>query len=158
MPPEPRRRNQAFSAVEMMIALGVVGVLLLIAVPSYRNARIQSQTKKAEADLALIATAVRQLMWDTGKFPSGLSIADVSGTEVWSLTPTNAGLVGATSIYTGWRGPYLRKITNDPWGMPYFFDPDYRINGVDKIVVGSFGPNRVGRNIYDSDNVYVILN
>ena len=38
-----------------------------------------------------------------------------------------------------------------------FLDCDYEIDGVDYVVVGSFGPNKVGMNVYDSDNLYVIV-
>jgi hypothetical protein len=41
--------------------------------------------------------------------------------------------------------------------MDYFFDPDYYIGGVKYPVLGSFGPNKVGKNVYDSDDVYLVL-
>jgi hypothetical protein len=41
--------------------------------------------------------------------------------------------------------------------MDYFFDSDYRIQKTLYAVVGSFGPNRRGRNQYDEDDVYAVL-
>jgi hypothetical protein len=43
------------------------------------------------------------------------------------------------------------------WGSDYFFDPDYDINGKDFAVVGSFGPNKVGKNLYHSDDIILLL-
>ena len=56
-----------------------------------------------------------------------------------------------------WNGPYIKSIRKDPWGSDYFFDSDYLINGQDYAVIGSFGPNKVGPNQYDSDDVIIIL-
>lgn len=145
--------------LEIMIVLGAIGLLSLIAIPSYKKARDRSRAETAKGELQLIAAAVRQLTWDTGKWPSGQPLATPGSAETWDLVPNSAGLLGATATFTsaGWRGPYLRTITKDPWGNPYFFDPDFRISGTDRIVVGSFGPNGVGRNLYDSDDIYVLL-
>jgi hypothetical protein len=55
----------------------------------------------------------------------------------------------------------MPTIPLDPWGHPYFFDTDYDIDpsgGVtNAAVIGSFGPNGVGQNVYDSDNIYIKL-
>jgi hypothetical protein len=48
-------------------------------------------------------------------------------------------------------------VPEDPWGNDYFLDTDYEINGVDYIVLGSFGPNGVGQNLYDDDDVIKII-
>ena len=42
---------------------------------------------------------------------------------------------------------HIEKINN----------PDYEIDGWDYVVIGSFGPNGEGHNVYDVDNVIVIL-
>ena len=59
--------------------------------------------------------------------------------------------------FKDWQGPYLPAVPLDPWGSPYFFDPDYMIDGVNMVVVGSLGPNRTGANRYDEDNLYAVL-
>jgi len=40
--------------------------------------------------------------------------------------------------------------------MPYFFDPDYTVDGDTRAVLGSFGPNKAGPNQYDIDDIVVI--
>jgi hypothetical protein len=76
---------------------------------------------------------------------------------LWDLTGASAGLLSAGSGFTGWKGPYIGRITADPWGKSYFFDPDYYVSNVARVAVGSFGPNKVGPNLYDSDDVYKLL-
>jgi hypothetical protein len=90
-------------------------------------------------------------------WPGGLDRGVSQNPETWDLTTADAGLLANDGDFENWQGPYLPSIVLDPWGSPYFFDPDYRIGSVNRVVVGSFGPNRRGRNIYDSDNVYVLL-
>jgi hypothetical protein len=55
----------------------------------------------------------------------------------------------------------LKVIPNDPWGHPYFFDTDYDIDPTaavqNAVVIGSYGPNGRGLNLYDSDDIYKIL-
>jgi len=147
---------EGFSLVEIMVAVIVVGVLMAIAVPSWAKIRNTAREKETEAALEMLAAAIRQLAWDTGRWPSGNAKTDLN-TEVWDLKPSSAGLLGTSSSYTGWKGPYIPDIEEDPWGKDYFFDPDYKISGVNRIVVGSFGPNRQGQNQYDSDDLYIII-
>ncbi|MCE9614979.1 MAG: prepilin-type N-terminal cleavage/methylation domain-containing protein [Lentisphaerae bacterium] len=154
--------RQGFSMVEIMIVLGIVGILLAVAVPSYKKARTDAKRKEAQAELQMLATAIRQLMWDTHFVPNGYEIDNVPGShasndEVSNLGTAGAGILSASSAYVNWKGPYLRKLEKDPWGSNYFFDPDYEINGGTHRVVGSFGPNRTGLNVYDSDNICIIL-
>jgi len=118
---------------------------------------LQGGQIKVRRDLQAIAAAIEQLRLDTGRWPNGVLGDDPGHAEVLDLTTDSAGLLGATPIYEGWQGPYLSYIDPDPWGMPYFFDPDYITNGVWCIAIGSFGPNRVGRNLYDADDIIQVL-
>ena len=80
--------------------------------------------------------------------------------EVWDLSQPAGGLLSTDGNYPNWGGPYIDEIPLDPWGNPYFFDSDYDVpptGGNDAVVLGSFGPNGVGQNLYDSDDIIIIL-
>jgi len=151
------RNRQAYTLMEIMIVVLIIGLLAVVAFPHFSKSRETARKKQAEMDLEMLSNAMLQLAWDTGKWPSGMARTAAGDPELWDLTTASAGLLQASSDFSEWKGPYVRDIPLDPWGMPYFFDSDYRINGVNKIVVGSFGPNREGRNMYDNDDIYVIL-
>jgi hypothetical protein len=60
----------------------------------------------------------------------------------------------------------MKYIPLDPWGNPYFLDTDYQVdaNGnpcqsscTEVAALGSFGPNGVGQNVYDSDDIILIV-
>jgi type II secretory pathway pseudopilin PulG len=139
-----------------MIVAGILGLLAVIAVPRFVNARRSTRVEQARADLAILAAGVKELAWDTGMWPGGVERTH-KDKEVWDLTGPDAGLLSAWSVFRNWQGAYVPDIHLDPWGSPYFFDSDYRVGNVNHVVVGSFGPNRIGRNVYDSDDVFVII-
>jgi type II secretion system protein G len=150
-------QHDGFTLVEVSITVVIVGILAAIAVPRFLAARVDAKIQKARADLEILTAAVRQLAWDTGKWPAGVDCNRDQSTETWDLSTPAAGLLSATSAFQNWKGAYVRGIPSDPWGQNYFFDPDYRVGGGNRVVVGSFGPNRAGPNLYDSDDVLVIL-
>ena len=107
----------------------------------------------------MIAAAVETLAWDTGRWPRGSLRNVFQSTECWDLNHDNSGLFTNTGAFSEskWRGGYTTEIPKDPWGKNYFFDPDYLVSGKWYVVVGSFGPNGVGPNWYDSDDIIIIL-
>lgn len=146
-----------WTVLEMMIVVLIIGVLVAVAIPAIAKSRDTARAEQAKADLQILSNAILQLAWDTGKWPGGADRNVSSSDETWDLTTAAAGLLSATNSFVGWKGPYLAKIPLDPWGSKYFFDPDYRISGVNRVVVGSFGPNKAGPNYYDEDDIYVRL-
>jgi type II secretory pathway pseudopilin PulG len=140
-----------------MIAVTVVAVISAIAVPWYSKVRQDARAKQAQVDLQILSNAIRQLAWDTGQWPGGEARDSYGNLEFSDLSAAACGLLNADNRFSGWDGPYIPKVPEDPWGSGYFFDADYRVGDQWRVVVGSYGPNRVGPNRYDSDDIYIIL-
>ena len=151
------KQKKGFTLVEIMVVIGILGMLAGMAAYVVSSARTRAYIRQAEGDLEMIATAALQLAWDTSRWPNKALRTQPGSTEIWNISTASAGLEGTDGSYDEWKGPYFAGNTLDPWGNPYFFDPDYRVNGVMRVVVGSFGPNGVGPNAYDSDDIYVLL-
>jgi general secretion pathway protein G len=135
----------------------IIGILAAIAVPAFMDYREKARIAVAKQDLRHIQIAIEALAADSEKWPGPNTIGQTADIEVWNLNAAAAGLVTANASFPNWKGPYLQTVPKDPWGMDYFFDPDYRVGGTDYAVIGSFGPNKVGKNVYDSDDVVRIL-
>lgn len=153
----PTRERWGFTIVELMIVLAIIAIAAAIVAPSFIKHRQSVRMTVARNDLRVIAAAVDQLAFDSAKWPGGIPAGFPANPEVWNLADGSAGIVSNDGRFARWNGPYMKKVPADPWGANYFFDPDYRMGTTNYVVVGSFGPNGTGRNVYDDDDVVVVI-
>lgn len=130
------KSRSGFTLVEIMIVVAIVGIMAAIGTAAISSGMNRSKVKAAESELEMIASAVLQLAWDTGRWPNGdlriirggAVVDDISSVSAGLMYPNTNGVFGAD-----WKGPYYEGSIADPWGDNYFFDPD--LDG--KAVVGS---------------------
>ncbi len=157
------KRQNGFTLIEIMVTVGIIGLLAVLASVTMSKARNSSLQKQTETELRFLSAAILQMAWDTGRWPNQAIRTTPGSTEVWDLSPGSCGLLSNDGSYENWKGPYYEGDFHDAWWSAkedhrvYFFDPDYLIDGVNHVVVGSFGPNGEGRNQYDSDDIYILL-
>lgn len=151
------KNRRGFTLIELMIVIAIISVIALIAIPAYSHYKDKGLIARAQSDLKSLQLAIEMLATDTGRWPGPNSVGVTANSEVWDLNTPAGGLVAAGAGFSGWDGPYIQSVPKDPWGNDYFFDPDYDLNGTTVAVIGSFGPNGVGPNVYDSDDVLIVL-
>ncbi|NIO07824.1 MAG: hypothetical protein GTO40_07370, partial [Deltaproteobacteria bacterium] len=138
--------------------IAIIGLLTAIALSAYAHYKEQANIARVKSELKTIHLAIEALAADTERWPGPNTVGLTADDEIWDLTAPEAGLLSATAAFPNWQGPYIQSIPTDPWGNPYFFDPDYYLSGSNIVpVIGSFGPNGEGQNDYDADDVYRIL-
>ncbi len=155
------RQLDGFTLIEVLVVVGIIALLSTLGMAALNYAREKARVTAAESEIDTLYKAIGDLMVDTGEWPGHQtpeSVNSGTGNELWDLSVPAAGLVTTDGLYDNWRGPYLPEIPKDPWGNNYFLDTDYDVgSGVMKPVVGSFGPNGVGPNLYDNDDIYKVI-
>src|SRR5262249_3720258 len=119
------RSRQAFTLVEMLLVLVILAVLAAVVIPRFAGRSQQAKETAAKSDIHALEIALDAFEVDTGGYPAGNNLQ---------------GLVDQPSNASGWKGPYVKTIPNDPWGNAYIYTYPPRNNksGVD---LASGGPD-----------------
>jgi general secretion pathway protein G len=102
-----------FTLIELIIVIAIIAALASIFTPSFLEAQRRSDLAVAQADLATLRTAIMLYKGDTGTYPNGES--DITTTALW-----NNFFLSDPGV-PNWKGPYLDRVSEDPWGNPYVF-------------------------------------
>lgn len=123
----PRRRNQGFTLIEIMVVVVIMGILAALVVPRVLDRPDQARAVAAKQDVSGIMQALKLYRLDNGRYPTteqGLkSLVERPGT---GQAPTN------------WK-QYLDRLPADPWGNPYqYLNPGVR-GDIDVFSLGADG-------------------
>ena len=165
------KKQKGFTLIELLVVIGIIAVLATFTAISVRSAREKAKVAKAQNNIDVLYTGIGQLMVDTGEWPGHQTpdeVASGSGNEVWDLAAADAGLLDTDGAYLGWSGPYVAAVPIDPWGNNYFLDTDYSVKGNNQpcdgdsgcrtvVAIGSFGPDGIGQNQYNGDDIIKII-
>ena len=67
------RRQRAFTLIEMLVVMAIIGALLTIAVPRYFRSLERSKEAVLRQDLQTLRESIDQFYGDTGKYPETLT-------------------------------------------------------------------------------------
>jgi general secretion pathway protein G len=104
-----RRTNHAFTLVELLLVLVILGTLAAIVLPKFTGTTQRSRITAAQTQLSTFKTALNAFEVDMGYYPKG--------------TSGMMDLIQQPRDSQSWHGPYLDSdaIPVDPWGNPYIY-------------------------------------
>ena len=126
--PIPNRQS-AFTLIEILVVVAILGILAAIIVPRVMDRPDEAKRVAAKADVAAIVQALKLYRLDNGFYP-----ATDQGLAALVQRPASA------PVPNNWKqGGYLERLPRDPWGSDY----QYLFPGVKgEIDVFSLGADR----------------
>lgn len=136
----PRKHTEAFTLVELLVVITILGILMSLAVSGAGAIRNQARSAQARNDCTGVATAIRSFYTDYSRYPVSLSksdnepyeaIQDSSGNSevIKALIASDStinprGIVyyeGKTAklINNSWAGGVHDGGLFDPWGYTF---------------------------------------
>lgn len=129
----PKIKRGFFFYMILILGLVILGSFVLSATGHGGKAHISKAQINARKSMDALAVALGRYKFHVGSYPS-----------------TEEGLAALTNItpkVVGWNGPYCKRIVNDPWGRPYFYErldsghpilyslgPDGKMGSIDDIM------------------------
>ena len=109
--------KRAFTLVEILIVLAVIGILAAIIFPAFLGARGKARTIACTSNLRQLGMAVDQYISDYDHYPRGLDPADKETPEIWKDEQAAQGVnFGAVRLLPDVMDPYVK--TRQIWHCP----------------------------------------
>ncbi len=113
-----RIERTAFTLIELLIVVAIIGILAAIAVPNFLNAQLRAKISRAEADMRNLKTALESYQIDYNNFPMARDNA-ITGQS--GQIPLKDRFIPLTTPVS-----YMSSIPDDPfWNQQSEHNPNF---------------------------------
>lgn len=143
-------KRNAFTLIELLIVVAIIGILAAIAVPNFMNAQVRAKVARAQSEMRSLQTALESFFVDNNGYPPMNSdpilmrrqYRDYGGCEINVAHIMIGAGAHARRIYLTTPIAYVSSLPFDPFngdGTSYGYC--YGSNGQSYYVLTSFGPD-----------------
>lgn len=113
-------KRRAFTLIELLIVVAIIGILAAIAVPNFLNAQMRAKLARVEGDFKALGAALEMYRLDNGRYISRRG--DISWPRRFYPLPTPVAYISKGD----WPDPFAPEGYLTPDGDPfnYFFESD----------------------------------
>jgi len=130
------KKNGAFTLMEIMLAVVIIGILVVILVPNIGRLMSRFQGNQAKILINTIKGGLNEYRIDVGRYPK----RQEGGLNALIERPGKG-----TPVANKWKGPYLDKneVPEDPWGQEFVYNcPPVRYKEYKMFEIYSLGPDQ----------------
>ncbi len=104
-----KKNNKGFTLIEIMVVVIILGILTAIVAPNIIGRVGDAQVTAAKQTIRSIEGALRMYRLDNFNYPN-----TEQGIEALTNKPSGQNA-------RNWKGPYLDRVPDDPWGNKYLY-------------------------------------
>ncbi len=108
---DPQRRAGGFTLIEIMIVITIIGILISIAIPNYRQSIIRAREAVFRQNLAVLRSSIQQFTLDKERPPDSLE-------ELVSEGYLNVVPPDITGSSSSWQVEYSEELVSPEQSEP----------------------------------------
>lgn len=102
-------RNRAFTFIEIMLVVLIIGILMAVVVPNMVGKAKKARIAVAKRSIESYETALAQFEMGADRFPT-----TEEGLQALVKKPEDLN-------EDQWNGPYVKEVLPDPWGQEFVY-------------------------------------